>query len=513
MHTVGIFLAALAAFAAEPSGNGDTVASPQQLDYFVHAALLNAGISPAPLCTDETFLRRVYLDTVGKLPKLGEVTAFIKDTNPDKRKQCIEKLLRSRSFADYWSMKWCDILRVKSEFPINLWPNAVQGYHRWIHNAISTNMPYDDFARALLTSSGSNFRVPPVNFYRAIQGKTPGSIASAAALTFMGVRIENWSDDKRADMEAFFSRILYKPTDEWKEEIVCLDPAILEPLNAVLPDGTAVTIPVGQDPRDFFAAWLIAPENEWFARNIVNRIWAWLFGRGIIHEPDDIRPDNAATNPELLSWLQKELLISNYDLKHIYRLILNSTTYQQSSVPAQSSPEADRLFAYYPVRQIEAEVLRDVLKSLFGAGETYSSLIPEPFTYIPEYIPTVMIADGSISSAFLETFGRPSRDTGLESERNGQSTDAQRLSLLNSSEIQRRIAASIPKFQKVPKGGRANVPKTAEQIYLSILCRYPTQEEFAIVKEYLKTNNGNMRQAGEDLVWALVNSKEFLFRH
>ena len=298
-----------------------------------------------------------------------------------------------------------------------------------MRTALRENKPYDAFVRELLTSSGSNFRVPPVNFYRAIQGHEPAAIAEAVALTWMGTRFEHWPEAQRDGMAAFFSRIAYKPTAEWKEEIVCLDPAPADALEAVFPGGVAVTIPPATDPRQVFADWLITDDNPWFARNIVNRIWAWLLGRGIIHEPDDLRPDNPPVNPELLAYLEKELATAHYDLRHLYRLILNSSTYQQSSIPQTDQPDAESLFAQYAVRRLDAEVLIDALTAIFGGGEGYSSPIPEPFTFIPDTQRTIALADGSITSAFLEMFGRPARDTGYESERNNQPTDAQRLHL------------------------------------------------------------------------------------
>jgi hypothetical protein len=217
----------------------------------------------------------VHLDVLGRLPEPAAIRDFLRDRAPDKRAKLIDTLLEHEAFADYASLKWCDLLRVKSEFPIKLWPNAVQAYHRWIRQCLRENRPYDRFVRDLLTSSGSNFRVPPVNFYRAIQGREPPAIAAAVALTFMGVRIESWPEARRSDMAAFFSRVAYKNTAEWKEEIVCLDPAPAESTNAVLPDGTTVRIEPDQDPRQVFADWLIAPDNPWFARNIVNRVWSW----------------------------------------------------------------------------------------------------------------------------------------------------------------------------------------------------------------------------------------------
>jgi hypothetical protein len=482
------------------------------IDTLAMATWQKQGIEPANLCSDEVFIRRVYLDVIGTLPEPQEVQEFLKDAQPNKRATLIDALLEREEFADYWSLKWCDLLRVKAEFPINLWPNAVQAYHRWIHDCLRQNMPYDQFARELLTWSGSNFRVPQVNFYRAIQGRQPSAIAAAVALTFMGVRIENWSQEQRAGMEAFFSRVAYKTTAEWKEEIVYLDPAPTGPLQAVFPDGAAVQIPAGKDPRVVFADWLVAPENPWFARNIVNRIWFWLFGRGIIHEPDDIRPDNPPVHPELLAYLEKELVQANYDLRHIYRLILNSSTYQQSSIPRTDSPKAEVLFACYPVRRLDAEVLIDALCWISGTQESYSSAVPEPFTFIPEEDRSIDLADGSITSQFLEMFGRPARDTGLESERNNQPTDAQRLALLNSTHVQDKIERSA-RLNGLVKKSRGNRRTLVNLIYLNILSRYPTQDERAVVEAYSQTKGINMRQAVSDLAWALINSKEFLYRH
>ncbi len=483
-----------------------------KIDTLIRATWREKGIEPANLCSDEVFVRRVYLDVTGTLPEPQAVRQFLQDRRPGKRAILINDLLKRESFADYWSLKWCDLLRVKAEFPINLWPNAVQAYHRWIHDCLRDNMPYDQFVRELLTSSGSNFRVPQVNFYRAIQGQEPAAIAKAVALTFMGVRIETWPEERRVGMEAFFSRVAYKKTAEWKEEIVYLDPSATDTLQAVFPDGTKVEIPPDKDPREVFADWFITAENPWFARNIVNRIWSWLFGRGIIHEPDDIRPDNPPVHPEVLNYLEQELVKSNYDLRHIYRLILNSCTYQQSSIPNSTQPEAETLFACYPVRRLEAEVLIDALCWFSGTRESYSSPIPEPFTFIPEENRSINLADGSITSQFLEMFGRPSRDTGLESERNNEPTDAQRLHLLNSTHVQNKIERSqrLNRLLKIAKGNRQMI---INQIYLNVLSRFPTPDELDAARRYLNTKGMNLRYGAYDLVWALINSKEFLYRH
>lgn len=492
--------------AVEPGTPGNRV------DALVSVELEKRGVKCANPCSDEVFVRRVYLDMIGTFPQPHEIRPFLRDKNSDKRSELIDTLFEREEYAAYWSLKWSDLLRIKAEFPINLWPNAVQAYHKWIYDGLRDNMPYDEFARALLTSSGSNFRVPPVNFYRAIQGKEPATIAQAVGLTFMGVRLEGWPEEKRADMAAFFSRVAYKGTAEWKEEIVMLDPSAVEPLTAVLPDGKSVHIAGGEDPREVFTDWLLSPGNPYFARNIVNRTWAWLMGRGIIHEPDDIRPDNPPVNPALLTYLEEELVQADYDLRHIQRLILNSRTYQQSSIPRSDHEDAEALFAHYIVRQLDAEVLVDALCWIFGPKESYLSMIPEPFTYVPEHQRSILLADGSITSPFLEMFGRPSRDTGLESERNSQPTDGQRLHMLNSTHIQQKIERSW-RLRQMLQANRNEPRKAIELMFLHILSRYPTEEEIAAVQQYLQGGDVTAEQAAADLAWALINTKEFLYRH
>jgi len=497
-----------------------------QIDKLVLGRLEQLGIQPANICSDAVFVRRVYLDVIGTLPTAQEARTFILDEDPNKRGTLIDHLLNREEFADYWAMKWSDLLRVKAEFPINLWPNAVQTYHRWIRDCIKENMPYDRFVREMLTASGSNFRVPQVNFYRAIQSKEPQAIAQAVALTFMGVQAENWKKDRLSGMAAFFSQVKYKQTAEWKEEIVCFDPNKLAlskaegatapatggvALAAIFPDGTPARLSPDQDPREVFANWLIAPKNPWFTRNIVNRIWSWLLGRGIIHEPDDIRPDNPPSNPELLAFLEQQLIAAHYDLKHLYRLILNSNTYQLSSIPRTDKPEGEANFSHYPLRRLEAEVLIDALNQITGTTEKYSSAIPEPFTFIPEEQRSISLADGSITSSFLEMFGRSPRDTGLESERNNRPSAAQRLHLLNSSHIQRKIEQSS-KLRTLIQS-KSNPREFAIGLYLMILSRFPTDEELKTVAAYSRSGTVKGREAAVDLTWALVNSAEFLYRH
>lgn len=519
--TVAVSAALAQTAASRPATNPyESAAAPtawSPIDKLVLVRLENLGIAPANLCSDAAFVRRAYLDVIGTLPTAQEAREFLQSKEAGKRAALIDRLLARDEFADYWGLKWCDLLRVKAEFPINLWPNAAQAYDRWIRTSIKDNKPYDQFVRELLTANGSNFRKPPVNFYRAIQSRRSDAIARAVALTFMGARAENWPKDRQAGMAAFFSRVGYKSTGEWKEEIVFFDLAEAAsqpagtPLQAVFPDGARAALSAERDPREAFADWLIDAKNPWFARSVVNRIWCWLLGRGILHEPDDIRPDNPPSNPELLAYLEKELVASHYDLKHVYRLILHSQTYQLSSIPRSNRPEAAANFASYPLRRLEAEVLMDALCRITGTTERYSSSVPEPFTFIPESQRSIELPDGSINSSFLEMFGRPSRDTGLESERNNRPTAAQCLYLLNSSHIQGKIDQSR-KLQPLLRP-RGNLRDTMTELYLTILSRFPTDEELKIAEGYAPAGAFRGREAAVDIAWALINSPEFLYRH
>ncbi len=492
------------------------------LDLIVAKALASNALRPA-YCTDAVFVRRAYLDAIGTLPTATEVRAFLSDKSLDKRCQLVAQLLERDEFADYWAMKWSDLLRVKAEFPVNLWPNAAQAYHRWLCASLRSNKSYDLFARELLTSNGSNFRVGPVNFYRAIQDRSPEGIATAVALTFMGCRTEHWPSNQLAGMSAFFSQISYKPTREWKEEIVYWDPdkilrgasdahATKLPASGTLPDGTRALLHPDHDPRQLFADWLITPKNEWFTANIVNRIWSWLLGRGIIHEPDDIRPDNPPSNPALLYFLRREFVRSGYDMKHIFRLIMTSRTYQFSAFPPSNDFErAAPLFACYPIRQLEAEVLIDAINKVTGASDLYTSPIPEPFTFIPENKPAISLPDGSITSPFLELFGRPARATGLENERANKPTASQRMHLLNSSHIQQKLESGV-RTRYLFDSNRPPAEILAE-LYLTILSRYPVAREVSTAEAYLQAGTVKKGEAWRDLAWALINSDEFIFRH
>jgi hypothetical protein len=502
-----------------------------KIDELVLAKLKKLGLPPAQLSSDEVFLRRVYLDVIGVLPTADEARTFLADKDAEKRRKLIDRLLVRDEFADFWALKWGDLLKIKSEYPSRLWPKAVETYYPWLRESIARNEPYDQFVRDLLVATGSNFRSGPANYFRAVPNKDPQTLAEATALVFLGVRIgcarchghptENWSLDDDLGLAAFFAQVAYKPTSEWKEEIVYLNPkGVLRHPKTKLPvrpkclGAAAAEIAPEEDPRAALARWLTAPENPWFAKNIVNRIWFWLLGRGIVHEPDDLRPTNPPENPELLACLEQELVSHHYDLRHIYRLILNSRTYQLSSHAEAAAAEDTVHFARYYPKRLGAEQLLDAIVAVTGVPDRFSSRIPEPFTNLPPGHRAEQLSDGNIEEApfaFLELFGRPPRDTSYEEERCSVPSLRQALYFVNSEHLEAKIATS-ERLKQLAAAGKGDAA-VIEEIYLAMLSRLPREAERRAAAAYLAQNKAARPQAVRDLVWAVFNTKEFLFNH
>lgn len=499
-----------------------------KVDEHVANKLRELGIWPSDNCSDHVFVRRLYMDVTGRLPLADEVRSFLEDDDWKKRDKLIDRLLSSEEYADFQALKWGDLLRIKSEYPSNLWPNAVQAYYKWIHNSIARNKPYDKFARELLVSGGSNFRSSEVNFYRAFLKRDAQSLGDAAVLVFMGARIqcarchghpvEEWTLDDNLATAAFFAKVGYKRTAEWKEEIIYNNPkgslskpSTREVINPAFFGGEALELKWGEDPRVKFADWLIAEGNPWFAKNIVNRIWFWLMGRGIVHEVDDLRPSNPPSNVELIAYLEKELVEHDYDLKHIFGLILNSQTYQRSSKSNEWNAWDDVNFSHYQARRLSAEQLLDAMGQITGVWDKFSSRVPEPFTFLPTGHRSVQLADGSIGSSVLELFGRPSRDSAYESERSCETSMRQALHFINSSHLEGKIAGS-PKLKELIKAQKDN-NKLVEEIYLVTVSRFPTDGERRIVLDFIGDDPKKRTVAIQDFLWAMMNTKEFLFNH
>ena len=514
---------------ADPAGSVSLQKTVDSINLLLEKQRRKLNLPAVPPAGDAVFYRRIWLNGAGRLPSEKEVREFLRSRKPGKRSEAIEKVLASGEHADLIAMRFADMLRIKSEFPINLWPNAVQAFHYRLREDIFNNRSYGEMVREMLTSSGSNFREVYANFFRTTGDRSPEGLAAITALTFMGLRLEKLPEEERNAFRNFFSRIRYKSTYEWKEEIVYTDPAEAT-IRAYLPGSGSFTIhSPAEDPRQVLAKALIDGENTYFARAFVNRAWSWFFGKGFTKEADDMEverggvaaflenlglkksPQNVVQK-DLLDFLAKEFRSSGYDMRHLFRLIMNSSAYGSSS-RAEKKLHAllEKHFYTYPIRRMEAEIISDCLGALTGVYGKYSSVIPEPFTYLPAGTRAVQVADGSISSAFLDQFGRPSRDTGKVSDRRNFITGSQRLYLLNSGTLYNQLNRQ---GWRIAREVRWNLRKGVERFYLMALSRYPTEKEFKLVQAYY--NRLPKKQKGRvwpDLIWVLANSKEFLYYH
>ncbi len=399
---------------------------------------------------DFLICRRLYLDICGRIPTPEEVGEYTASRDVKKREKLVERLLETDDYADYWAMRYCDVLRVKSEFPINLWPNAVYVYHRRIRDAIRNDEPWNDFARALLFARGSNFRVPEVNFLRATAEKTPEGISEAVTSALLLDPTDKYA--------RYFSRVGFKSTREWKEVVVYLKPG-----------------PEDATPNAFMSL-LEGPLAEKFVQTPVQRVHWWVYG-------------TLAKGGALDRWVSV-FRNGGYRLKPLLRHVFNQPDYRRG--PGKGG---------FPARRLDAEVLDDAICSLTGAVRDFNSIAPEPYSFLPPTRKAVLIEDGSISSAFLLLFGRPARDSGLLEERNNTITAKQRLYLYNSSKLWRDLGAMVarPSFKGLSHKDQI------EDLYMRFLSRPPVKDELFYLDQ---KNSINAR----DVAWYILNSREFLYR-
>lgn len=490
-----------------------------RIDELVFAQLRRLGIPPAEVCDDSVFVRRIYLDVIGSLPTPAETAAFVQDTDPQKRDKLIDSLLQRGEFADFWALKWGDLLRVKAEFPIQLWPKGVATFHRWIRDSIAKNKPYDQFVRELITSSGSGYRNGPANYFRATSEENPQGWGEMTATTFLGVRIDcahchnhpfealTWDDN--FGLAAFFP-VSLKTTGEWGDEIVYFNPGrsviherTKQPVKPTFIGGQVCELQPGEDPRGKLSAWMTSPENPWFTKNISNRVWYWLLGRGIIHEPDDLRVTNPPENPELLDYLCQELIAQKYDLKHLFRLILKSKTYQLSSHTNQWNKHDVSHFSHYPIKRLSAEQLLDGISSVCESTEKFPGL--------PAGFRAIQLPQSGVNSSFLDLFGRPPRDISCECERKEDATMPQALYLINTDHLEGKLKNG----QKIKRLIAENKDDVAivNDLYVAAISRLPTDEERTRMLEYVGNRKDRREAAFQDMLWALLNTKEFMFNH
>jgi len=491
-------------------------------------------LPPSGSCTDEEFVRRAYLDTCGILPPVDEAMAFLADTDPKKRAQLIEQLLERPEFVDYWSYRWSDLFLVSSR---KLPQPGMWAFYRKIRQSVADNQPWDAFARDVLTASGSTLANGGGNYF--VLHKDVSELAEATSVTFLGMSVgcakchnhplEKWTQDEYWSFANLFSRVGLKNGDRSGEVLVQsrLDGEALHLRKGIamqpMPlDGKPLPLDSTVDRRGYFVEWLTAPDNPYFARAIVNRLWKNFLGRGLVEAEDDLRVSNPASNSELLEALAVDFIKYRYDLKHLMRLILNSAAYQRSSKPLAANAADDRFYSRYLVRRLPGEVILDAYSDVTGVPTLFNQLksaAGDAATPIPTY-PTgtraMQLPDSLVLSNFLEAFGRAERVQTCACERTADASVSQALHLNNGQTLNDKLRDKNSLVGKAIAVGQ-NDAAIIDRVFLVALTRKPTVEErkkfLDILAEAAKDGPQSRREAVEDFVWAILTGREFLFNH
>jgi hypothetical protein len=490
------------------------------IDKHVFAKQKELQLNPAPLCSDEVFVRRVYLDAIGVLPSADEARSFLDSKDPQKRAKLIDTLLDRDEYASFWALKWADVLRGS---PTTISERGVHSYHRYLVKTMATDMPMDQFARELLTGLGNTLNKPAANFYRV--SRTPDESAEAFAQLFLGVRVqcakchnhpfESITQTDYYGLSAYFAQVQFKGAKfGLDDEIVYLQPGreINHPTTRKKQEPIAFGVPAGplapdEDRRAKLADWLTRPDNRYFAPSLVNRVWYHLLGRAIVEPVDDFRDTNPPSNPELLDALAKDFAKNGYRVKPLIRSILNSNTYQLASVgaPKQSEHAADpdRYFTKAAIRMLSAEQILDAISAATG--------VPEPFKGYPAGTRAVELAEGGINHPFLQAFSKPVRDVSCECAREDDPSLPQMLHLLNNKGMLTKVNSPEARLAKA-LAQKKDDAAVIEQIYLATLSRRPTAAEVNIATRHI-ASVGDRSRGLQDLQYALFNVGEFLLRH
>ena len=515
---------------------GEVVKSPKQknfIDKHLFKKLQLLGLPPSKPCDDSTFLRRVTLDIAGRIPTLEEAKTFLADSSPDKRAKAIDRLLDEPGYAHHFANKWTVLLRNKRSRYDGA--RVTFAFRDWIYNAMKQNMPYDQFVKSIITASGESNINPSVLWYRSF--KTDKDFVVEAkeksedfAQIFLGVRIacaqchhhpfDQWSQKDYSGLTAFFSGLKIKP-GATKDELVLVREKKLNKFNDLKPKPLGAEEPElsrFKDPRFVLAKWVTEKKNPYFAKALVNRYWKQFFGRGLVDPIDDMRKTNPPSHPELLDELAEYFKKTNYDLKSVVRLICNSQSYQLDSDPNLNNLGDKQNYSRFLPRRMTAEVFLDSINDITGMKERFPN--QEVGAARVLHLP-----DDQYNSRvpFLQTFGRPMMDSASDSSRKTEATVSQSLAMINSSDIQKRITYS---------GGRANsmskskvaLETQVKELFLHVYSRYPSDKELKFSVEYIQTkikpagkNIGQQvrykKEAIEDILWALINTKEFMFNH
>lgn len=489
------------------------------IDELVAAKWKKLGLRPSPVADDATFLRRVTVDLCGRLPTVAEARAFLADTSPEKRAKAVDRLLDSPDYPAYFAMKWGSVLRNSNLAGAE---RAAYAFHNWIKDMIARNRPYDEFVRGVVAASGEWADAPAINWYWQNRDDQLHQTTADVAQVFLGVRLqcakchhhpyERWGQADYYGLAGFFTRLGRKsfgePPPYYAADRVTTgekDPLTGKAPEPKYPDGPALTFGPEDDPRHALVDWMARPDNPFFARALVNRLWGHFLGRGLVHEVDDLRDTNPPSNPELLDALAKDFVRSKFDVKHVIRVILTSRVYQLAAEPTDANKTDQQNYARYYARRMPAEVLHDAVNQACGTSTGFNNA--------SKNARAVDLPHENFGSYFLDAFDRPKRVSVCECERSTGATLAQVLLLSNSDEVENKIADGNGRVSRLRK---AQVSRTEviEELFLAALGRSPTDgERSRAVAHIAAAAQGQEERAVEDVLWAILNTKEFLFNH
>ena len=506
---------------AVPAARYDALPRSNFIDEHVWAKHRKLGLLPSAPAGDATYLRRAYLDVIGRLPSAEETRRFLADRLTDKRARLVARLLDRPEYADHWANKWVDLLRPN---PYRVGIKAVLNLDGWIRDAFRRNLPYDQFVHAIVTASGSTFEQGPATIFR--DRREPEEIAPMVSQLFLGIRLEcarchhhpfeSWDQAQFYEFAAYFARVGRKgtglsPPISGSEEIMftAKSGTVKHPLTgtALEPRALFGSAPVSgdadADPREALARWMTAPENPYFARVIVNRVWAEIMGRGIVDPVDDLRATNPPSNGPLLDALADDFRRHGYDLKHLIGTILASSAYALSSEPNDRNVADTRNFSRHYRQRLRAEVLLDAISDVTG--------VPDTFAAAPPGSRASAIWTHRVPSLFLDTFGRPDPNQDPPCERTADTSVVQALHLMNAPELHKKVTSDAGRAAQLA-GGKESPRAIVEELYLLAYSRLPTDEERAVGISLFEGPKADRRAAVEDLLWALMNSAEFVFK-
>jgi hypothetical protein len=491
------------------------------IDELVLAKLETLRIAPSPPAGDLEFLRRAYLDTAGILPTAKEALRYAADASPDKRERLVESLLAREEFVDYWTYKWSDLLLLNSR---KIAGDSLAAFYGFIRQSVAENKPWDRFAREILTASGSTFQNGAAGYF--LMHKDAIDLTETTSQAFLGMSItcarchnhplEKWTQDQYYGMANLFGRVALKNGERGGEVLVLSTefgevhhPRTGKPVEPQPLDGTPIPLDSPVDRRQYLAEWVASPENPYFAKAVVNRVWKNYFGRGLVDPEDDLRVVNPPSNEALFDAVVKDFVAHAFDLKHLMRTILLSATYGRSSRPHQGNDHDQIYYSHYVVRRLPAEVVLDAYSAV--------TEVSTPFPGYPEGFRALQLRDSQVRSYFLKAFGRPERNTTCACERTENASLAQVLHVSNGDTLDDKLRAKKNALSRLLEKG-ASDEEVLDELYLAALARFPSEKErpeaLAVIADGRKAEGDSAearRAILEDLLWGILSGKEFLF--